>query len=210
MLRRRLPCPLVAALLAGLAPAATAAQDAWGLLEETRAALAADAPLAADFVQTYLPAGFSSGERESGRLALAVPDCLRWDYALPYPKAFLVCDGRVHAWSPEDKSGRAHELDREQQPGLDLLLLPVADLRRRYQATAATAPEGGVRVTLTPLRPRAELRQAALVLDPRSRRIVEIEFRDREGNFTRFALSGYRPLADAEAFTPPPDVRWED
>jgi hypothetical protein len=210
MLRRDPPRALALVLLSALAPAAAAAQDAWSLLEETRAALAADAPLAADFVQTYLPAGFSSGERESGRLALAVPDCLRWDYALPYPKAFLVCDGRVHAWSPEDKSGRAHELDREQQPGLDLLLLPVADLRRRYQATAAAAPERRVRVSLAPRQPRAELREAALVLDPRSRRIVEVEFRDREGNFTRFALSGYRPLADPDAFTPPPDVRWED
>ena len=195
---------LVTFLLPG-APAG--AGDAWSLLEETRAALAADGPLTADFVQTFVPAGFTSGERESGRLHLAVPDCLRWDYSLPYPKAFLVCGGRVYAWSPEDMTGRREELRPESQAGLDLLLLPIDELRRRYDAEAVD--EERIRVTLVPRERRQELREATLVVDPRTRRLVEVAFRDREGSFTRFELSGFRPLADPEAFTPPAGVRWE-
>jgi len=64
--------------------------------------------------------------------------CLRWDYTAPYPKSFLICGGVLHAWNEEDKTGRRYRVDRKKEPGLDLRLLGVDELRERYLAGAKT------------------------------------------------------------------------
>ena len=180
----------------------------WSLLEGLRDDLQSSGPMTSRFVQTYVPAGFSAGERESGRLAMALPDCLRWDYRDPYPKSFLLCGGVVHAWNAEDSAGRRYAVDRRNEPGMDLLLLSVEDLRRRYHARRSDRPDGGVEIALAPQDETPELREALLVVDPRAMRLREVSFRDREGNQTRFTISGYRPVAGRDLFTPPAGIEW--
>jgi outer membrane lipoprotein-sorting protein len=198
-----------AAALAVAAPAVAPAQDAWGVLEDVRESLAAAGPTGARFVQHYVPAGFTAGERESGTLALALPDCLRWDYLQPYPKGYLLCGSVAHQWNPEDGTGQRFTIDRKNEPGLDLLLLSVGDLRGRYRATSRRAG-GRVAVTLRPLRSLEELAEATLVVDPATQRLVEVSYRDREGNHTRFEISGYHRLPRRGQFTPPREIRWEE
>jgi outer membrane lipoprotein carrier protein len=195
-----------------------AANDAspWAALDAARKSLAAAGPERAEFVQTYVPAGFSSGEKETGVLALRLPDCLRWDYAEPYPKSFLLCGDRVYAWNPEDRRGQASTVKREEQPGLDLLLLPVEELADRYRASAQEQEEeegDRVAVRLEPkpeMAGHTELTEATLVVDTRSERLVEVSYKDGEGNLTRFAISGYEPLPDEALFEPPNGISWED
>lgn len=205
------------ALLALAAPSARAAEagpeagapDPWQTLERVRAALIAAGPTAAEFVQTYVPAGFSTGEEERGRLALALPDCLRWDYAEPYPKSFLLCGNEAFYWNPEDGTGRRYAIEREREPGLDLLLLGVEELRGRYDAAAA-AEDGLIAVTLTPRRDMVELAGARLVVDAGSLRLVEVAYTDREGGRSRFVLSGHGPLGEDGRFSPPEGIAWQD
>ncbi len=203
---------LLAAAVLGLsllAPSSAAAQDPWEVLEGVRESLAAAGPTGARFVQDYVPAGFTSGERESGTLSLALPDCLRWDYVEPYPKGYLLCGSVAHQWNPEDKTGQRLQIDRRNEPGLDLLLLSVGDLRRRYRA-AARRGAGGIRITLTPLRSLEELAEATLVVDPATTRLSEVSYRDREGNRTRFEIGDYHRLPRRGQFTPPREIRWEE
>lgn len=209
---RTVKLPLLAAALAMslLSQAAAPAQgpDPWSVLNGVRQSLVAAGPTGAEFTQVYVPAGFSSGETETGRLSLALPDCLRWDYQEPYPKSFLLCGGVAHTWNPEDKSGRRYNVDRENEPGLDLLLLGVDALKSRYRATA-TADGGRVAVSLTPKGKVEELADARLVVDPQSDRVVEVSYHDREGNLTRFQIKGYRGLPRQGQFSPPAGIRWE-
>jgi outer membrane lipoprotein-sorting protein len=201
---------LLAAILAG--PSAALAQDAgdpWSVLQGVRKSLVEAGATAATFTQVYVPAGFSSGESESGKLSLQLPDCLRWDYQDPYPKGFLLCGEVVHSWNSADKTGRRYRVDRNREPGLDLLLLGVEDLKQRYEARTANAG-GRVEVTLTPKGNAGELAQAVLVVDPKSRRLVGVSYRDREGNSTRFDIKGYSALPRQGQFSPPQGIRWED
>lgn len=207
--------PGALALLAGFASAGsaaaaepTAAGDPWLTLERVRSSLIADGPAGAEFVQTYVPAGFSTGEEERGRLALALPDCLRWDYEEPYPKSFLLCGEEAFYWNPEDGTGRRYSIDREAEPGLDLLLLGLEELRGRYQAEAESSG-GRVAVTLTPKREMVELAGARMVVDEGSRRLVEVSYTDREGGRSRFVLTGYRPIEEDGLFSPPDGIVWE-
>ncbi|HKV07676.1 MAG TPA: outer membrane lipoprotein carrier protein LolA [Thermoanaerobaculia bacterium] len=209
MKRTLLVFSALAACAAGAFPA-TAQDDPWAVLSSVRQSLVEAGPTGARFVQTYIPAGFSSGEKESGQLALQLPDCLRWDYTEPYPKGFLLCGGVVHAWNPEDQSGRRYRVDRKNEPGLDLLLLGVDDLKNRYQAAAKAGEAGKVEVQLTPKGKIAELADAALTVDTETKRLVAVSYHDKEGNLTRFEINGYESLPRQGRFSPPTGIRWEE
>lgn len=208
--------PLILACLLLLAiPVPSPAEDAsaWSVLDEARRSLADAGPEGAAFVQTYVPAGFSSGEEESGRLAFRLPDCLRWDYAEPYPKSFLLCGERVWSWNPEDRRGQTSELDPAAQPGLDLLLLPVEALSERYDAEAEAVGDGRVAVRLEPragMAGRTELTGATLVVDTANDRLVEVSYSDQEGNRTTFRISAYESLAERGVFEAPEGISWEE
>ncbi len=217
-MRRTLALPAAAVLaVLVLLPRPSAAEDTrdvrpWAALDAARKSLTAAGPEQATFVQTYVPAGFHSGEEETGTLAFALPDCLRWDYREPYPKSFLVCGERAYAWNPEDRRGQASTVDRKNQPGLDLLLLPVDDLSGRYDASAKPAGDARVAVHLAPragMAGRTEVTEATLVVDTRANRLVEVTYKDQEGNRTTFRISGYQALDDPSLFEPPKGITWD-
>jgi len=214
--RQSLLVVLILALAwAGTAQAQTAtAPDPWKVLQGVRQSLVDSGPTAAAFTQSYIPAGFSSGDSESGRLALALPDCLRWDYQDPYPKGFLLCGGVAHSWSAQDKKGRRYRIDRKNEPGLDLLLLGVDDLKNRYRATSRLLDGGRIAVDLAPLAAKGrqveELTDASFVVDPAAQRLAEVSYHDREGNLTRFVIKDYKGLPRQGQFSPPSGIRWED
>jgi outer membrane lipoprotein-sorting protein len=221
---QRAPILLLSVLsvfLAGQAIAQTAPApkevDPWASLKTVRQSLVEAGPTGASFVQTYIPAGFTSGEKENGKLALALPDCLRWDYTAPYPKSFLICGGVLHAWNEEDKTGRRYRVDRKKEPGLDLLLLGVDELKDRYRATGKAVDGGRVEIALFPKEssPKekgktSELTDATLTVDPSTKRVTGISYHDREGNLTRFDIAGYEDLPRQGRFTPPAGIKWEE
>jgi outer membrane lipoprotein-sorting protein len=205
---------LMLACAGSLQAQTAAAPDPWKVLQGVRQSLVDSGPTAAAFTQTYIPAGFSSGDSESGRLALALPDCLRWDYQDPYPKGFLLCGGVAHSWSAQDKKGRRYRIDRRNEPGLDLLLLGVDDLKNRYRATSRLLDGGRIAVDLAPLAPKGkqveELTDASFIVDPAAQRLAEVSYHDREGNLTRFVIKDYKGLPRQGQFSPPGGFRWED
>lgn len=193
-----------------LALPVAAQTDPWAVLAGVRQSLVEAGPTEARFTQTYMPAGFSSGEKENGSLMLSLPDCMRWDYRDPYPKSFLLCGGLAHSWNPEDKTGRRYRIDRRNEPGLDLLLLGLDDLKVRYKAAVKSVEGGRIQVSLTPKGKVEELADAALTVDPKSQRLVAISYHDREGNLTRFEIREYRDLPRRGQFSPPTGIRWEE
>lgn len=195
------------------------AASAWNLLTSVRDSLTEAGPTRAEFLQSYVPAGFSTGEEERGILSLDLPDCLRWDYSEPYPKSFLLCGDTAWYWNPEDGEGRRYPVDRAEEPGLDLVLLGVDQLRQRYEIERRGGDDraggdhgggDGVTLELTPAEDSARLRSATLVVDPGTRRIVRLSYVDPEGNLTRFDLEAYRALDDDSVFEPPAGIEWVD
>jgi len=191
----------------------------WRILTSVRRSLTDAGPTRATFTQTYIPAGFSSGDVERGTLALDLPDCLRWDYSEPYAKAFLLCGETAYLWNPEDPTGRRYTVDREREPGLDLVLLSVDELRERYRVESETdpkpisedgSPQARVRVRLVPQDASGEIAEARLEVDRETDRVVSLSYTDDEGNETRFAIEGYRPLRENGIFSPPSGVEWTE
>jgi outer membrane lipoprotein-sorting protein len=196
--------------LAGAADGAaeSASADGWAALRALRSRLESQTQ-AADFVQEYVPAGFSSGDRETGRLTLALPRCLRWDYDEPFPKSYLLCEERVWTWNPGESSGRTFEIDAQEERGLDLLRLGVERLAERYTAELVGDPGAATSIRLEPLGPAAEISVATLTLSADGGGLAELSYRDVEGNTTRFEFGGQRPLAAGAAdLSPPRELTW--
>lgn len=198
-------------LLTSLAAGARAQDDdAWALLASVRDSLTEAGPTVADFVQTFVPAGFTSGETESGILAVHLPECLRFDYEEPYPKSFLLCGDTAHYWNRDDRTGRRYPVDRQEEPGLDLVLLGLEQLRERYRVERGEARDGHAVVTLEALEDSGDLRSATFRVDRQAQRLVGLSYADREGNVTRFEITGYHPLDDPDRFEPPTGIEWRE
>lgn len=200
------------AITVSMAPDLAVAQgsgvDPWGVLTRARTAFERSA-WTADFVQTYVPAGFSTGERESGRVSLALPGALRWDYEVPYPKVFLVLADTAYTWNPGESVGRRVVMADDERQHLALLRLDLAALRERYTAAARESASGLVEIVLTPTG-AAEIQDAVLTFEPTGDRLVALRYADLEGNATEFQLSSHRVATGDEPFSPPRGIEWLD
>lgn len=197
----------LAGVLASLAPAVIPAADPWDLLAQARDRLTT-APRTADFTQTFVPAGFASGESESGTVALALPDLLRWDYREPFPRTFLLQGETVFTWNEGETTGRRFPLEPEEADHLDLLRLDVGELSRSYRAVVAGESGTEVEVELQPAGGDHRLVDVRLTLRRSDLLPVGLAYRDPEGNATRFVFDEFRALAGSDVFLPPADIAW--
>ena len=189
------------------APGSAAPDDPWLLLGQLRENLSAT-PQKARFVQEYLPAGFNTGDRETGVLYLAIPRCVRWDYLDPYPKSFLLCDTEIHTWNPADSAGRRFEFSDSDETGIDLLRLRLEELQSRYHARLEIGDQNSIIVVLSPVNADFVLTEARLRVDAPGQRLLGLSYSDQEGNTSRFEISGYEALADEAVFEPPTGLEW--
>lgn len=209
-LDRRVAVLLLAFTLAGSlpSPGAADAPDPWEALSRLRMGLEEAGPQEMSFEQTFVPAGFSTGETESGTVVIDLPRCVRWDYLDPYPRSFLLCGTELHTWNAGESTGQLYALDRS-QPGLDLLMLDRGLLEKTY---TATLEEDGDDLVLR-LEPRDDASRALASAEIRftaaGDRVREIAYRDGEGNRTRFRFGESRPVAAGDRFQPPPGMGWQ-
>ena len=211
ILRRKTPQarPLtVGLLLTVLLAAPAAATSPWELLEELRAQLVDAGPITAKFEQVYVPAGFSTGDTEKGHLSLWLPKCLRWNYVEPQDKHFLLCEDQVWFWNDLEEGGRNYRIQPEEEPGLDLLLVEVGQLKQRYVAESERLSDGTYKIRLATPEDAFQPFHATLHIDPVADRVVGLEYTDGEGNLTRFTLTEHQTLAHTGLFSPPQDVEW--
>jgi len=203
-----LACIALAGVLGS--PKLSAAQsevDPWSQLQALKDGLVGDV-VSADFVQTFLPAGFSSGDEETGVLHLSVPDCLRWDYNQPYPKTYLVCGQEAYTWNDGEPQGRRFVLESDSEPGLDFLRLRIENLENRYSAELQALDGVRLKIVFAPLDPDHSLVQASVVLDMEKHLLESLTYEDLEGNQTRFEIFNYRPISGPPPFDLPLDIDW--
>ena len=187
-----------------------AAESPWRLLEQLRQGLVDAGPITGTFVQTYVPAGFEQGDRESGALSMWLPTCLRWNYQQPESKHFLLCGDEVWSWNDLEPTGRHYRIDPQQEPGLDLLLVDVDKLRERYVAESERQADGTYLLRLATPQDAPARFAATIHIDPVAERVIGLEYTDGEGNRTRFEISGYQALEHTALFGAPRDLEWTD
>jgi outer membrane lipoprotein-sorting protein len=201
-------CTTLGASLGSPVPSAAQSEvDPWSQLQALTDGFVGEV-VTADFVQTFLPAGFSTGDEETGVLHLSVPDCLRWDYDQPYPKTYLICGQEAYTWNEGEPQGRRFVLESDSEPGLDFLRLRIENLENRYSAKPEALDATRLKIVFTPLEPDHGLVQASVVLDMKTHLLEGLTYEDLEGNRTRFDISNYRPNSGPPPFDLPLNIDW--
>ncbi|MGE5236094.1 MAG: outer membrane lipoprotein carrier protein LolA [Acidobacteriota bacterium] len=144
----------------------------------------------ATFTQRYVPAGFTSGSTDHGRVLLAPPMRLRFDYDSASPRVFAV-DGTV-ARLVDDAAGSCDAvlLDASEWGRLPLAaLLDPAAARDTFTTTTH-----GNELRLVPRQPMPELAEVDVVVghDGLPATVVAV---DASGNRNEFTFGGWRRVA---------------
>lgn len=218
-MKRSSPALLLAAALAAsaLAPAparaqtaAPAAPDAAAVLKAIVGTYTGKPAFKMTFVQGYAPAGFPDVTPETGTLTIQPPDSLRFDYDGAEGKVYTF-DGRAaRQYVAADRQVVVKTLTPSEKARLPLLFLqPPAEILERFSASAKTADNGLVEVTLTP-RGEGDLQSLSALATP-SGEVKRLVVVDAEGNkttftFTHLAPRAKRPASDY-ALVPPKGTR---
>jgi len=193
------PAAVLPLLLAVLDPAA--------VLSSVRKTYTASPSFTASFVQTYVPAGFAPASPESGRVTMAAPDRIRFDYDGKEGKLFAFDGTAARQYVAADKQLVVRTLTPEEKQRLPLLFFESPEaLLRRFTATAAPGDGGLTDVTLTPRSGGEPARlELAVIASGEVRRLTVT---DLAGNRTTFAFTGLAAsgrLPEA-AFAPVPPL----
>lgn len=165
--------------------------------------------LKAQFSESYQGLGIK--RTESGTLYLQKPGHMRWDYASPAGKVFVL-DGK-YAWSyrsgdPQVQRIPAKELDDLRSP-LRFLLGHTLLEKELNGLTATPAANGGFTLAGQPKGQENRVRRLALAVTADGT-ITGIELEEMDGAMTRFSFSGQQPNTAIPAsvfqFAPPKGV----
>jgi hypothetical protein len=181
-----------------LASILLAAAPALAEFERLAAALKAAPAWQARFSQAYIPEGFPAATSEGGRLTLAAPARLRFDYDNG-GRAFAVDGGVARFVDPAGPSCDAVRLDQGTWGRL-----PLAAVLDPAAAEAAFSIEGtGNGLRLVPKQPTPDLAQVHLQLDAAGM-IGTLEVVDQAGTVNRFLFTEWKrsPAPGEEFFRP--------
>jgi len=177
--------------------------------------------LSADFRQEYTNTTFGKTSISDGRVFIAKPGKMRWDYARTAgrpEKKYFISDGTT-LWVYEEAQKQAFEQNLRDQ------LLPVAvtflygqgSLSDEFKPELDTSGKYGGKddyvVKLTPKKPSAQYKQLWLVVDPADFHVKESVILEASDNLNRFAFVNLKQNDKAKfsekhfKFVPPPGVK---
>jgi outer membrane lipoprotein carrier protein len=165
--------------------------------------------LRAGFTENFQ--GLGIDRTESGTLLLLKPGRMKWDYADPAGKVFLI-DGN-YAWFYAQGDAQVRRMTTKQLDDLRSplrFLLGHTKLEKELDNLAVTAaPNGEFTLTGIPHGMEKRVSRTSLTVTPDGA-ITAIEIEETDGALTRFRFSGETPnvtiSAQAFHFTPPAGV----
>lgn len=198
--------PIASILAAGLLAAASLAHaGARDALERFTRGLQG---LDGQFTQQVFDAKGRQKETNSGRVAMAAPNRLRWEYIKPYPQLVLADGKTVWVYEPDlnQVSKRAQDIEQASSP-LALLLTP-ARLERDFVVREAGNSDGVDWLEITPRRADAAFKSARLGFA--QGQLARLDYTDALDQRTVIAFSGWTRnpafAPDTFTFVPPKGV----
>ncbi len=168
-------------------------------LEQVAAALRRSPCWHAEFTQRYLPAGFETGASETGRITVAFPARLRFDYHGAAPRVFASDGAIARHVDPLAGSCTGMRLDSGAWGRL-----PIAALLDPGAARATFAVStSGRSLTLTAREPTPELASVEVAVGARGMP-VRVTVVDGSGNRNEFSFAAWKAGAEPpiELFRP--------
>ena len=164
------------------------------------------------FTQRYTFTLLRRTQESKGRVSFKKPGLMRWDYAEPQPKAFVVDGKRLWIHQPVDHNAFVNACF--QQDGLTAsvaFLWGAGKLREQFEVRWFAGTFGAkedLHLELLPKDANTIFAKLILVVDPTTSRVKQSVVVDPQGNVNQFVftdLAFNRRLSDTLfRFTPPP------
>lgn len=202
--------------LATPTPEAPAAEEADTLLRQVAQHYAELGDLAGTFVQSYTNRALGRTMEEHGRMLIAPPDNMRWEYLEPENKLFVSRKDQAWFYLPEDNMVYRVSLDGQIARRLPSRLMSGDEtLVQEFEPVSVEEQEDELlRLTLRPRVPDEGIETLALVLLRPQLDIQAIEVTDSLGNRTVFRFPELNPVDAIDdvmfTFTPPQGVEVVD
>jgi outer membrane lipoprotein carrier protein len=195
------------------APAATDAKlDE--LLDAIQATYDGTTSFRASFVQKYTVTMLRRTQESSGNIAFEKPGKMRWEYAAPSLKSFVVDGKMLWVVQPEDHTAFVNACF--QQDGLTAsvaFLFGQGKIREQFDVAWFTGTFGAAtdhHLVLTPKTPNSVYAKLILVVDPQTKRVAQSIVVDPAGNVNQFIYKDavFNGKVQKGAFTPkiPKDI----
>lgn len=190
---------LAVALAVILAPGLAAAQPAPAKLSATEVLAKVDATyagakqLSATFTQTVVNTTFGTTTVSTGKLNVARPDKMRWDYMTKknaLDKAFIFDGTTLWVVEPANKKVLQHTVVSDTLPAAISFLTGGGTLTKEFVASGpkdkGQLVPGASVIELTPRRPSAQYKKLLLVIDPTSWTVAQSIVTDTSGHTNTF------------------------
>lgn len=166
-----------------VAKKAELAPDVKALVDRVQAFYEKTQDFTADFQQSYAYAGFKKVQQSSGKVTFRKPALMRWEYAKPSPKTFVLAGDKVYAHDPEAMTLTKASIATNQLSASVTFLWGQGKLADEFSiAKVACEKCTGVLLELTPLKPDPRFRVVRLEVDPVSAQVVKSVVVDPDGS----------------------------
>jgi len=195
-LQKANPKRALIALVLLAAPAVSAAPQAAdaGLVERVQRFYEKTRDFSADFEQEYRYEAMGRTEKSSGTVQVKKPGLMRWDYAKPWPRRFVLDGKSLYVHDVEDNSVTIkRDFASDSLSAAVTFLWGKGRLGDEFLATKVDRPEYGAAVLeLVPKKPQPGFRKVFFAVDPATGAVVASVVVDSQGNENRISFRNVR------------------
>jgi outer membrane lipoprotein carrier protein len=144
----------------------------------------------ASFRQEYTYKAFKRTQTSTGLVTFKKPGLMRWEYAKPSPKSFVLAGEKVYAYDPEAMTLTKASINTHQLSASVTFLWGRGKLADEFDISRAECKAcKGPLLELDPVKPDPRFKQIRLEVDPKTAQVVQSTVVDPDGseNAIRFS-----------------------
>ncbi len=150
--------------------------------------------LRASFAQTFVNPAFHKTLHSHGTLEFKKPGMIRFDYAAPDAKVFVVKGDRITTYVPAAQQAMEGSFQADQISASVTFLWGKGNLEKEFDVAPADRTDlaPGIALLLTPKRPDPRFQRIYFVLDPKTHAVKESVVIDGANDENRFDFTDIR------------------
>jgi outer membrane lipoprotein carrier protein len=165
----------------GAAPAQAAAQarkpmapEVKSLVERMQSFYEKTDDFTASFKQEYTYKAFKRTQTSTGLVTFKKPGLMRWEYAKPSPKSFVLAGEKVYAYDPEAMTLTKASINTHQLSASVTFLWGQGKLADEFDISRAECKAcQGPLLALDPVKPDPRFKQIRLEVDPKTAQVLQ-------------------------------------
>ncbi|WP_208734519.1 outer membrane lipoprotein carrier protein LolA [Corallococcus praedator] len=167
------------------------------------------------FKQDYKYKTFRRTQSSTGTVTYKKPGLMRWEYANPSPRTFVLAGSKVYAYDPAAQTLSVAAVDTNQLSASVTFLFGQGKLADEFAISKGDCKDcKGTLLVLDPLKTEPRFRQVRLEVDPASAQVLKSTVVDPDGSENTISFLELKTnvgiAADSFKLNPPEGTRVDD